>query len=463
MAETNPSDWFVSVHTSASSFIDEGVDAVLDNIQTLAKANTVTVIPHSFNPEIIDRPERHSGHGGRLPHRSAGGYFASPNPEYYKGIALGDARVKEDMFAGFDVMAETIPRARARGLGVHLYIMESASTGGRQRNVAGFPRLLEVDAHGRRAVLPCVNHPDYRAWKLALIEDLYKSYDFDGLLWGVERWGPLHIALSGDTPTCFCAHCGALARNAGLDWARTIEGYRALGLAMNDWRQAGVGSDVPFMSFMRLILKYPELIAWEARWTESYLSLHREIYGTAKWLAPEKPFGLGIWHYYFINPLLHAEWDLADFAASADFLRPILYHLPEGARINHYLDILRDGLFSHRAAQDLWDSFSQVLGLDLPPVSGISTSGLPAEYVAQGVRIVRLASADLRPVYAGIGIDVPEQGLDRDMTADDIYRALAAAASAGADGITISRNYAEMRLESLAAVGDALNQVRQVG
>ncbi len=58
MADSNPSDWFVSVHTSASSFIDEGVDTVLDNIQILAKANTVTVIPHSFNPEIIDRPER---------------------------------------------------------------------------------------------------------------------------------------------------------------------------------------------------------------------------------------------------------------------------------------------------------------------------------------------------------------------------------------------------------------------
>ena len=27
----------------------------------------------------------------------------------------------------------------------------------------------------------------------------------------------------------------------------------------------------------------------------------------AKWLAPARPFGLGLWHYYFISPLLRAE------------------------------------------------------------------------------------------------------------------------------------------------------------
>jgi hypothetical protein len=173
---------------------------------------------------------------------------------------------------------------RARGLDVYLYILESAGTGGYQRNVPGWPRVLEIDVAGRRGLLPCVNHPDYHAWKLALIEDLYKTHDFKGLLWGGERWGPLHTALAGVCPGCSCSHCATVATREFLDWSRVREGYAAL------WQMVQGGGG----SFLKLLMQHPELLAWEWQWTRSYLSLHRELYGVAKWLAPDRKFGLGL-------------------------------------------------------------------------------------------------------------------------------------------------------------------------
>jgi hypothetical protein len=454
-------DWFVAVQVNASSLIDEGVGQVLDLFREAAAANTVMLAVHGFNPEIIDRPERHAGHGQAGPHPSAGGYFATPHAEYYRDIPLGDFRVQEKLFAAFDILVETVPAARARGLDVYLYILESAGTGGRQRNIPGFPRLIEVDVLGRRSSLPCINNPAYRAWKLALIEDLYKSYEFDGFLWGVERWGPLHIVLVGEIPACFCSCCRAVAREEGLDFARTIEGYRCLWGAVHRWRSSSARA--PFVELLRVILTYPEILAWERLWTARYLGLHRELYGLAKWLAPARPFGLGLWHYYFIDPLLRAEWDLAEFARSADFIRPILYHLPEGPRLRRYLGWLGEGPFRDLGADELLTAFARVLQLDLPRFEEIATAGLPADYVAQGIGIVRRAVADQVPIYAGLGIDVPDSGLTRGMEPADVVEAVRAAARAGADGITASRNYAEMQLANLRAVGLAVRELGRAG
>src|SRR6266404_7454159 len=91
-------------------------------------------------------------------------------------------------------------------------------------------KVLAASSRSRSAAFKgeCWN-PEYRAWKLAILDDLYSSYTFDGLLWGVERWGPLHQVLAGETPCCFCEHCGKLAREAGLNWRRVKAGYAAFG------------------------------------------------------------------------------------------------------------------------------------------------------------------------------------------------------------------------------------------
>ena len=447
--------WPVLVHLNATSLVDEGSAEVFDIIQEKAEPTGVLLAAHGFNPEVIDRGKTWPGHGPRGSSGSLGGYFGTIHPEFYTHVRVGSPRVREPQFAGFDAMALAEMEAAARDLSLNVYILESAGTGGFQRHVTGWTSILEVDVDGRRAKLPCVNHPDYRAWKLAIVEDLYSSYAFEGLLWGVERWGPLHQIIAGQHPACFCEHCRAVAENAGLDWQRVKAGFAAF----RDAAKARSGSAAAGTDLLRLLLSYPEILGWEATWTKAYLSLHRELYGAAKWLEPDRSFGLGLWHYYFINPLLQAEWNLAEFATASDYIRPILYHLPEGPRIKRYLAMLSN-IFSGMREDTLWRFMSEMLGLRLPAVDAFATVGLPADYVTQGVEIVRRNAPPGTPIIAGLGVDVFEDGLARSMTPEDVEAAVRAAHGAKADGITISRNYAEMQHANLEAVGRAVRAVR---
>jgi hypothetical protein len=443
-------DWPVLAHVNAVSLVDEGADAVLDVLEHQAGATGILLAVHGFNPEVMDRGRTWPGHGPQGPSGSLGGLFANVDSSVFGRTTLGSPRVTDAAYADFDALAEINAKAGPRNLNVYLYILESASTGGYQRNVAGWPAVLEVDALGRRGRMPCINHPDYRAWKLALFEGLYKRHSFAGLLWGVERWGPLHTALAGDCPACFCSHCAAIAAREGLDWPRVRSGYQRL------WQMVQGSGE----KFLRLLLEFPEIFAWEWHWTRSYLSLHRELYGAAKWLAPDREFGLGLWHYWFINPLLRAEWDMAEFAAASDFIRPILYHVPEGARIAHYLGLLGASAGRGLPLDALWQVMSASLELDLPSPSAFERTGLPASYVAQGVSLVRAGCGSAARILAGVGIDVFQQGLEHAMTPEDVAGAIEAAHAAGADGITLARNYAEMRHANLAAAGIAIKGIR---
>jgi hypothetical protein len=446
--------WPVLAQINAVSLIDEGTAQVLDILQDKAAATGVIVAVHGFNPEVIDRGRVWPGHGQQGSHGSLGGYFAKAHDVYYQGLTLGSPQVRDGLFADFDVMAAVKKEADKRGLDLFVYILESAGTGGFQRHITGWPKVLEIDVEGRRAQLPCVNHPAYREWKLALLADLYTSYAFEGLLWGVERWGPLHKAIAGDAAACFCRHCREVAVAAGLDWSRVKRGYTELYRLLS-----GASSGIDQSTLLKCVLANPEILGWEWTWTQSYLSFHRELYGVVKWLEPSRSFGLGLWHYYFINPLLRAEWDLQDFSRSSDFIRPILYHHVEGPRIKRYLDMLKRILPSARH-ETVWELITEVQGLKLPPLEEFAKDGLPPDYVRQGVANVRSMVLPGTKILAGIGVDVFEEGLATKMKPEDVEAAVLAAHSSGADGITVSRNYAEMRHANLEAIGRAVRSLQ---
>ena len=63
-------------------------------------------------------------------------------------------------------------------------------------------------------------------------------------------------------------------------------------------------------------------------------------------------------------------------------------------------------------------------------------------------------------IYTGVGFDVP--GSPRD-DPETVYQAARKAFEAGAHGIVVSREYEEMKVEHLRAVGRAFRQVIQAG
>jgi hypothetical protein len=117
-------------------------------------------------------------------------------------------------------------------------------------------------------------------------------------------------------------------------------------------------------------------------------------------------------------------------------------------------------IFGGMKESTLWAFFAEMLGLRLPPIDAFASTGLPADYVAQGIETIRRNAGPNTRILAGLGVDVFEYGLERAMTPQDVEAAIRAARTAKADGITISRNYAEMQHANLEAVGHTVKALR---
>jgi hypothetical protein len=75
--------------------------------------------------------------------------------------------------------------ARKRGIKVYPRILEANSPA--PRGIENFSKVLTVSCNGRPSTHGCWNHPEYKAFWNATVEDLFKSYDVDGFQWGAER------------------------------------------------------------------------------------------------------------------------------------------------------------------------------------------------------------------------------------------------------------------------------------
>src|ERR1019366_1462951 len=146
---------------------------------------------------------------------------------------------------------------------------------------------------------PCFNNPDYRNHLFGRIEDYLKNYpEITGIAWGCQRAGPFLNSFGGIYAApfigCFCPDCRRKARERDISVDRARTGYRQLEsyfrAALRDERP----TDGYFVAFWRLLLEYPEILAWEKLWTDTYQGIRAELYGTAKALAPQKPFGFHI-------------------------------------------------------------------------------------------------------------------------------------------------------------------------
>ena len=87
-------------------------------------------------------------------------------------------------------------------------------------------------------------------------------------------------------------------------------------------------------------------------------------------------------------------------------------------------------------------------------------TGLSPDYVYRETKRCVDAVEGRVPVYAGVGFDIPWQQEHFPSDPEVVYRATLKAFEAGAKGLVVSREYDEMRLENLRAVGRALKDAR---
>jgi len=87
-------------------------------------------------------------------------------------------------------------------------------------------------------------------------------------------------------------------------------------------------------------------------------------------------------------------------------------------------------------------------------VDELSAKGFSPDYVYRETKRSVASANDKTKIFAGIGIDVPGSPPD---DPELVYQATMRALEAGAGGIVISREYEEMQVPNLEAIGRAVH------
>ena len=448
----------IGIQVGAVSFLDEGVAPVLDRFQRDAAINTLFVAAFSYGRGIAGRqiPGQPLPDHGKQEYDTGyrGGNFARVHPQYYANSAVKNIQATD--YGNFDVLGDVIPAARSRGMKTICWYEDVFS-----RDIEGIDRLQEVTLSGRKASTLCFHNPQVQAFWNALTEDFVRSYPLDGIMWGSERQGPFDNAIRGahDTGrdpmevTCFCEFCRQEAKSRGIDVQRAVEGYTKLAAVV---RAASRPSDGYFVSYWRLLVQYPEILAWEKLWNDGLQATYDRLYKLAKSIRPDIGVGWHIWHNNSFSPFYRAEQDYAEFRRYSDFLKVVMYNNCGGPRLASYVKGVSHTILGDFAPDAVlaWTYGAQ--NYSGPALDELPQRGLPAEYVARETRRAVAGAGGAVKIWPGIDIDIPTGANEKKTQPDDVRAAVRAALGAGADGVILSRKYSEMKLANLRAAGEAV-------
>jgi hypothetical protein len=451
---------FVGIQIGLVSFLDEGVEETLDILEEKAHVNALIPSTVSWSRGNAGRAtDWYPDHGKAEPDNLEGGGMIDIDPKYYKNTFLDDYHARDELYQDVDFLELIGEEAQKRDMAIYPYYCETSRIEPRHINIPGWVHVLEIDAYGRRTGRPCVNNPEHIGWWRSVLEHHFKEYDLDGFLWGIERKGPLFLTMDGQETTCFCRHCQERARNEGIDVDAAREGLKKLDEFFKSVRAGHKPTDGYLVEMLRLLLHNPAVVQYEKMWHESHKDLAREVYGLIKWLQPDAYVGQMVWQYInTFNPFLRAQWDLTEFTEFADWVKPVMYHIPAGPRMHGIVDGYTDSWLGDFDNDEALRVLYNILQLDEPAYDELVDTGFSAEYVKnETARTVRAMAPDVQ-VYPGIGVGVQGIG-DLRITPEDVKDCVKASYRGGATGITICRNYSEASLDCMEAVGDALDEL----
>jgi hypothetical protein len=449
---------WVGIQIGAISFIDEGVEPVLDLLQEKAGVNALLISALSWSYGNAGRATHgFPNHGVAEPDNLQGGAFFEVDPQHYEGALMRRFAAPDPLYKGFDTLRDVIPAAKRRGMHVYPYYCETSSSAIRSIWQPGFVHFLDRDHWGRAATRPSLLNPHYRAWWRSVISDWFSNHDLTGFLWGIERHSPLMDIFRADSSTGFDEYFKAEARARGLDVQRAMEGYQKIDRFLSGVRKGDRPRDGVFVTLLRHLLLYPEVLMWEKMWLDAHQDMYAEISGLVRFFNPKNEVGLGIWQVInTYNPYAKAQYDQSAYAPYADWFKPVLYHTPAGARFANFADAWQKGVLADASPEGAYHALATILNLNdyIAPRDEAAMAGFKADYVRQWT--ANLIADTGKKVYSGIGVGVGEGGASKDITPQEVKDGVHAAYDGGASGVLISRNYSEAELRNIEAVGEVL-------
>ena len=467
-AEKPATQKMIGIQVGAVSFVDEGVDPVLDIFQERGALNTIFLTTFTYGRGLGGRQipgQPFPDHGKQESDEKTfhGGNYATPHAEFYRNTVLKETRAPEH--GDHDIVTAVLPGAKKRGMKLFCSI-EDVFRG----DVSGVKEVTEVDLQGRRTGASlCLFHPHVRAFWTGLATDLCKSYDIDGILFFNERNGPLLNALgashsqsiASSRVTCFCEHHQKAARERGINFERAREGF----LKLDQFVQASLKNQRPidgyFVEFWRLLVEHPEIILWDRLFDEGKHGVLAEVKAAVKAVRPGLQVGFHIEHVNSFNPIFRATRRYDDLATKADFLKIVVYNNCGGERYANFIRNVGSTVFGDVPREELLRFNNHLLNYENEAgLNDLATVGLSADYVARETKRALDGVQGKCKILPGIDIGIPTGKNSRKASPDDTYAATAVALKAGADGLILSRKYSEMRLANLAAAGRAARELK---
>jgi hypothetical protein len=460
----------IGIQIGSISFLDEGIEKVLDTLQEKACVNALFVTSFTYGNGTASR--QLPGHP--IPDHGVqaydddfhGGNYARPHAQFYKDTILKDMKAPDH--GNIDILEMVIPAAKKRGIKVFTWSEDVWTT-----KTPHLDAIREKDLYGRPAGTVCLNNPDVHNFWLDLHEDFASSYDIDGVMWGSERYGAFGNAVEsvhnpeGNDPgrvTCFCNFCQEKAKARGINVTRVFEGFHEL----EKWVRACRGGQRPndgyYVTLWRILFRYPELLAWETLFNDSVHETYEGIYKRVKQAKPQAKAGWHVWHASSFSPWFRAQTDLAELSKYSDYLKMTVYNNLGGPRMHAYITSTSKTIYGDMPIDEALQLEYRIMNLRERGYEELPYTGLSADYVYRETqKSVEDVKGTQTQIWPGLDVDIANVDLEYSRCSPPVINECTKAAfRGGAQGLVISRKYSEMKLADLAAVGDALREMKIV-
>jgi hypothetical protein len=469
------SNHFIGVQIHPFSFYDEGPERVLDLLQTSADVNALLIYSHLYAADqSIPKEVLAHDHPGFVPvepkQRRYRKVWAQHDTKTFDGLLLKHEFNETNVeFAGKNLFAELEPLCKSRGIKLMGRILEPRAKHGMEM-ITNFSQALTVDIDGNPGVNACWNNPDYRQFWHVTVADTFRNNPLTGFMLGAERTGPLYrLIQAGEPPSCFCVHCQSSMEDKGISQTRLRAGYAAL----NEWVQSMRRDrkrpvDGALTTFLRILMRHPELLVWEREWALSLEESLGSLVKSIKSVRPDALVGRHIDHQQSTWDIFYrAAVSYGEMAESMDFLKPVVYHDIAAPRIREWMiQEFNKSILADLSQSQSLDLFYAVFGLDPakePALEAMLEGSFSPDYVFRETKRCVDGVDGKAHVYPGIGFDVPFHQKNAPPRAhcsnpELLSEATRKALEANANGIIICREYQEMQLPNLRAIGDALRE-----
>ena len=457
----------VGMQVGPHTMLDEGIEHALDLIQRTAAVNTIFVYCHSYGGDLRKPLNLLATDHGRpvLDQRTRNlpNVWVRQHDQYFKDTTLRHPAVDASFnYHDRDLFAEMIKPLRQRGMKVYPRILEAGG-----RGIVNFSKVATITVYGKPTGTGCWNHPEYIGFWRATVEDLFRSYDIDGFQWGAERASPLaNIIQNGNdsSATCFCEFCRARGKAAGIDPERARLGTESVLKYVQGLRaspQTIKPADGVAAGFLRILLRHPEVLAWDYQYRLSREAVMKTMYDQAKRIKPAAPVGWHVDHWATTMDIIaRAAMSYAEMAPWSDYLKVVMYHAVTGPRVRTWVTNVQRSVLNELTVEEALDLHYDLFGYDKtlrPKPNAPTPPDTWPDYVYRETKRSVASAEGKTKIYPGVGFNVPGATDDP----ETIYRVVLKAYEAGANGVVASREYEEMTVPNLEAFGRGVREVKR--